>query len=171
MCWNVLVEFDHHALDVMVLLLEFRCLFCSHNKTPTQIIQKVARDFTWKKHGETTHENNLWVYHQLHVKTSDNAIFGFFLNRSPWKLHTILYNYAWWYTYIVHDCMVYLRENHAWLIWLCVVVLPLLMYPWSAIKTNNLTKLSLCCTLLLEVQSVIFLNLLAFNPLLNTNLV
>lgn len=95
----------------------------------------------------------------------------FFFNRSPWKLHTILYNYAWWYTYIVHDCMVYLRENHAWLIWLCVVVLPLLMYPWSAIKTNKLTKLFWCCTPLFKVQPVIFLNLLAFIPLLNTNLV
>lgn len=79
MGWNVLVEFDHHALDVMILLLEFRCLFCSHNKTPTQIIQKVARaraKNTVKPHTKIIYE---FIYHQLHVKTSDNnAIFVFF---------------------------------------------------------------------------------------------
>lgn len=43
--------------------------------------------------------------------------------------------YVWWNicSYIVQ----YLRGIHAWLSWLCVVVLTILMYPWSAITTIN----------------------------------
>lgn len=54
-------------------VVRFPCLFCSHNKTPTQTIQKVSRDFhvekiTVKPHTKIIYE---FIYHQLHIKTSD----------------------------------------------------------------------------------------------------
>lgn len=76
MCWNVFVEFGHHALDVFVgwqyIWTRFPCLFCSH-KTPTQTIQKVSRDFHVEKITVKTHTKIIYefIYHQLHIKTSD----------------------------------------------------------------------------------------------------
>lgn len=49
MCWNVFVEFGHHALDVMVLSLDFRVYFVAIIRHPRKQFKKSRVIFTWKK--------------------------------------------------------------------------------------------------------------------------